>query len=315
MSLQQVPGGPTQQQAKRFANPPPGAGVSGKYVTVNPKPKSNEYPVVPFAPDKYDTIASIKQAVGDNDSNAFGNKWMVPFTDADAQYMLRQQAQVQNANYERWLWQQYDVEDPAQAWIFQQIAPEQFEKRKQLILYQQNLATRYALLRLYGVKSEEDLMLKYLVDTKQIELPAGPIWSPRKWMLNQAGLTEFSSVDSVYESWSKRYTAGLFSPLKYVNQKQVGHVPDNRADPLSFKDEKFSGQLFAGTDHWKAPYDAYGRNPRGADGWISVLPERYSAGAAGIGVSVPKGQEGDFDALRREANGGNNDAREYEFEI
>lgn len=313
MSLQQVPGGPTQQQAKRFANPPPGAGVSGKYVTVNPKPKSNEYPVVPFAPDKYDTIASIKQAVGDNDSNAFGNKWMVPFTDADAQYMLRQQAQVQNANYERWLWQQYDVEDPAQAWIFQQIAPEQFEKRKQLILYQQNLATRYAMLRLYGVKTEEDLMLKYLVDTKQIELPSGPIWSPRKWMLNQQGLTEFSSADSIYDSWAKRYTAGLFSPLKYVNQKQVGHLPDNRADPLSFKGDKLSGQLFAGSEHWKAPYDAYGRNPRGSDGWISLLPERYRAGAAGIGVDVPKEDADDFDRQRHEANGGK--AADYEFEV
>ena len=136
-SLQQVPGGPTQQQSRRFANPPPGSGVSGKYTTVNePRAaKSNEYPIVPFAPDKYDTISSIKQAVGDSDNESFGKKWMVPFTDQDAQYMLRKQAQVQNANYERWLWQQYDVEDPAQAWIFQQIAPEQFEKRKQLICF------------------------------------------------------------------------------------------------------------------------------------------------------------------------------------
>ena len=289
MSLQQVPGGPTLQQAKRFANPPPGAGVSNKYTTVNPDPNSNEYPIVPFAPDKYDTIASIKQAVGDNDSNAFGQKWMVPFTDADAQYMLRQQAQVQNANYERWLWKQYDVEDPAQAWIFQQIAPEQFEKRKQLILYQQNLATRYAMLRLYGVKTEEDLMLKYLVDTKQIELPQGPIWDPKKWMRAQSGLTPFSNGDAVGAAWMKRYTAGLFSPMKYVNDKQVGHYPDNRADPLSFKKDKLEGQLFAGRDHWKAPYDAYGRIPRGPNGWISEVPQVYGPGTAGVGVDKNRG--------------------------
>lgn len=211
MSLQQVPGGPTKQQARRFAGPPPGSGVSHKYITVNEPlhAKSNEYPVVPFAPDKYDTIASIKQTVGsDAVGNPFGNKWMVPFTEADAQYLLRQQAQAQNANYEKWLWQQYDVEDPAQAWIFQQIAPEQFEKRKQLILYQQNLATKYALLRLYGVKNEEDLMLKYLVDTRQIELPKGPIWDPRKWMANQSNLTpeEFIGEEGV-RAWSNRYKA------------------------------------------------------------------------------------------------------------
>lgn len=289
MSLQQVPGGPTQQQSRRFANPPPGSGVSGKYTTVNtPKnAKSNEYPIVPFAPDRYDTISSIKQSVGDDSNAAFGTKWVVPFTDNDAQYMLRKQAQVQNANYEKWLWQQYDVEDPAQAWIFQQIAPEQFEKRKQLILYQQNLATKYALLRLYGVKSEEDLMLKYLVDTKQIELPKGPVWDPKKWMQKQDGLTMVEYLGEKGESaWARRYIAGLFSPMKYVNQGQVGRVPDNRADPLSFGKENVSSQLFAGTERWNAPYSSYGREPSGPGGWIPHAIQPYSADFAGMGGNV-----------------------------
>jgi hypothetical protein len=289
MSLQQVPGGPTLAQARRFANPPPGSGVSGKYTTVNVpgRANSNEFPIVPFAPDKYDTISSIKQAVGDNDNEAFGKKWMVPFTDADAQYLLRKQAQVQNANYERWLWQQYDVEDPAQAWIFQQIAPEQFEKRKQLILYQQNLATKYALLRLYGVKNEEDLMLKYLVDTKQIELPQGPVWDPKKWMQQQSGLSKDDyEKEEGYEVWAKRYTAGMFSPLRYVNQKQVGHHPDNYADPLSFSKDKITGQIFAGTNHPSAPYNSYGKNPVGPDGWIPFDPQPYRAGTTGIGYDT-----------------------------
>lgn len=287
MSLQQVPGGPTQQQAKRFANPPPGAGVSNKYTTAN-RPDSagsNEYPIVPFAPDKYDTIASIKQAVGDNENEAFGNKWMVPFTDSDAQYMLRQQAQVQNANYERWLWKQYDVEDPAQAWIFQQIAPEQFEKRKQLILYQQNLATRYAMLRLYGVKTEEDLMLKYLVDTKQIELPQGPVWDPKLWMARQAGFNKVEKYegDGGMAPWQKRYTAGMFSALKYVNEKQVGHMPDNLADPLSFKDEKINNQLFVGSDRPDAAYKSYGVAPTTVGKWVGEGWTAYEPNETGMG--------------------------------
>lgn len=292
MSLQQVPGGPTQQQAKRFANPPPGAGVSGKYTTVNQPhaSKTNEYPVVPFAPDRYDTIASIKNAVGADANDAFGKKWMVPFTDSDAQYMLRQQAQVQNANYERWLWQQYDVEDPAQAWIFQQIAPEQFEKRKQLILYQQNLATRYAMLRLYGVKTEEDLMLKYLVDTKQVELPRGPIWNPREWMASQNNLSEEEYINEAagLDKWSARYVAGLFSPLKYVNEKQVGHIPGNRADPLSFSKDKVNYQLFAGRNQWQKPYNSYGMDPTSARGWIGKGTVRYSSKETGIGKKMAR---------------------------
>lgn len=266
-SLSQVPGGPTKAQSRRFAGPGPGAGVSGKYTTVNEPgdAKSNEFPIVPFAPDKYDTLASIKQAVGDDRNHAFGDKWMVPFTDADAQYLLRQQAQVKNANYERWLWQQYDVTDPAQAWIFQQIAPEQFEKRKQLILYNQNLATKYALLRLYGVKTEEDLMLKYLVETKQIELPKGPIWDPKKWMAAQNNLTPAEYAEDGKGVWERRYRAGLFSALKYPTPSGVGYYPNqyNRADALSWGTEPIQDQLFVGKDvpPERSPYGFYGTNP------------------------------------------------------
>lgn len=236
-----VPGGPTQQEIARFSRPGPDAGVSYKYETVNPEGsrKANEYPIVPFAPDSYDTIASIKQQVGDNDTTAYGQKWMVPFTDADAQYILRQQAQAKNAAYERWLWNQYDTNDPAQAWIFQQIAPEQFEKRKTLILHQQNLATRYALLRLYGVKNEEDLMLKYLVETKQVELPEGPVWDPQKWMNAQE--------QKANQSWVERYTAGFFSPLKLYNQNQIPHYGSTRQDPMQ-KGAKMDYVAFQGAE-------------------------------------------------------------------
>lgn len=285
MSLQQVPGGPTLEEAQRFAGPVEGSGISFKYTTVNDpkKSKNNEYPIVPFAPDSYDTIASIKQNVGDDKNNAFGNKWNVMFTDEDAQYLLRQQAQVQNSNYERWLWQQYDVTNPAESWIFQQIAPEQFEKRKQLILFQQNLATRYAMLRLYGVKSEEDLMLKYLVETNQIELPKGPVWDPKRWMAAQSGMTEKEYATdraSASKAWATRYTAGMFSPLKYVNQNQVGYQPDpnNRADGLGWSEQKTGKQLFAGSEVWNQPYKQYGQDPTWAKNRELYMPDKYGMG-------------------------------------
>lgn len=289
MSLQQVPGGPTNEEAERFSGPVEGSGVSNKYTTVNaPKSvKSNEYPVVPFAPDSYDTIASIKQSVGDTNNKAFGEKWNVMFTDEDARYLLRQQAQVQNANYERWLWQQYDVTNPAEAWIFQQIAPEQFEKRKQLILFQQNLATRYAMLRLYGVKTEEDLMLRFLVETGAIELPKGPVWDPVEWMSAQSGLTKAEYVaggKAANAAWSKRYTAGMFSPLKYANEKQVGNMPDprNRSDPLSYG-PLVNKQLFAGSNKWTEPYHQYGQNPTWAQQRAPYIADEY-----GMGTTNPK---------------------------
>lgn len=287
---QDVPGGPTREEIAQFRTPPPGAAISGKYTTVNEPgvARANEYPIVPFAPDKYDTIASIKQAVGsDKSKDAFGTKWMVPFTDSDAQYMLRQQAQVKNANYERWLWQQYDIQNPAEAWIFQQIAPEQFEKRKQLILYQQNLATKYALLRLYGVKSEEDLMLKYLVETKQIELPQGPVWDPKRWMAAESGYKDPSGKtkdagDIV--KWRKRYRKGMFSALAYPTEGEVGYMPIEgfRADALGYDvAAPVQEQLFNGSAVIPAkPYESYGQGPR----WASSSKQApYDRNAYGFG--------------------------------
>ena len=285
MSLQQVAGGPTSQQARRFSRPVAGSGVSNKYTTVNAPPfaKTNEFPVVPFAPDSYDTLASIKGTVANSDK--WGAKWMVPFTDSDAQYLLRQQAQVQNANYEKWLWQQYDVTNPAEAWIFQQIAPEQFEKRKQLILYQQNLATRYAMLRLYGVKTEEDLMLKYLVETRQVELPKGPVWAPKEWMAAQSGLTPAEYDTKGKDAWAKRYRAGMFSAMKYVNETQVGYEPDptNRADGLGWDPaNRVDEQLFVGSDvKYDSTYNPYNSYGRGPDLWTQE--KVYDKGWSGIG--------------------------------
>ena len=288
MSLQQVPGGPTQADIAQFSSHPEGNGVSGKYATVNePKQaKPNEYPVVPFAPDSYDTIASIKQNIGADANKDFGQKWMVPFTDADAAYLLRQQEQLKNANYDRWLWQRYDLTDPAQSWMFQQIAPEQYEKRKALIMYEQNLATRYAMLRLYGPKNQEDLMLQFLVETKQIELPAGPVWDPERWMANQSG---FATVAAYKEggstTWRKRYTAGLFSPLKPPNENQTGQMPqkDNRADAWG-SNSKLPGQTYAGSKEWNEPYKYYGKDPE----WANQYNEKYTAGGFGFGNSAAK---------------------------
>lgn len=287
---QDVPGGPTREEIAQFRTPPPGAAISGKYTTVNEPSvaRANEYPIVPFAPDKYDTIASIKQAVGsDKSKEAFGTKWMVPFTDSDAQYMLRQQAQVKNANYERWLWQQYDVQNPAEAWIFQQIAPEQFEKRKQLILYQQNLATKYALLRLYGVKSEEDLMLKYLVETKQIELPEGPVWDPKRWMAAESKYADptgkkHDAGDTA--KWRERYRRGMFSALTYPTEDQVGYMPiaEFRADALGYSEARVQEQLFNGSSVIPAtPYQAYGQGPRWASSTSQAPYDKHGYGFGG----------------------------------
>lgn len=268
MSLKQVAGGPSPAAiqgtaaADRSAN-----GVSGKYVqTLDPdQSSSNEFPYVPFAPDDYDTIASIKSEVGaDASKAAYGEKWMVPFTEQDAQYLIRQRNQSENADFDRWVMKKFDLKDPAQLFLFQQIAPEQFQRRMDLIDYQQNLVSKYAKMRLRGPKSIEDLQFEWLVETGRIELPEGPIWDPAKWMKAQ-GVTDEAR-------WASRFQAGLFSPLKYLTENQVGwKASANRADIRGDENTRFNDQGYVGSKDPNVGYKSYGKNPYGGRGKYSDI--------------------------------------------
>lgn len=254
MSLNQVAGGPSAaairqtQTAAQAAN-----GVSGKYAqTKDPgTARSNEFPIVPFLPDAYDTTAQLKSLAGDR--KGFGENWVVPFTEQDAEYLIRQRNQAENADFDRWVMEKFDLGDPAQLFLFQQIAPEQFQRRKDLIDYEQNLVSKYAKMRLYGPKNIDDLKFEWLVETGRIELPAGPIWDPKTWMTNQ--------LDG--GSYHGRYMSGLFSPLNYLSDEQVGWQPvnGNKADIRGDPNRATAGQLFTGKGQLPTAYERYGSNP------------------------------------------------------
>src|ERR1044072_7699791 len=185
MSLKSVAGGPSPAAiAETRTNAKAAAGVSGKYAVVDgSNQQDNEFPYVPFAPDTYDDTADIKKEFA-NGAQA-GTNWVVPFTEQDAAYVRRQRDQMENADFDRWIMQKFDLNDPAQLFLFQQIAPEQFQRRMDLIDYEQNLVTKYAKMRLMGPRTMEDLKFEWLIETGRVELPQGPIWDPVKWITNQ----------------------------------------------------------------------------------------------------------------------------------
>jgi len=279
MSLKQVAGGPSPAAvAETRTNAKAASGVSGKYAVIDASDQApNEFPYVPFAPDSYDDIADIKQnfAVAQN----VGENWIVPFTDQDANYVRRQRDQMENADFDRWIMQKFNLSDPAQLFLFQQIAPEQFQRRMDLIDYEQNIVTRYAKLRLMGARTLDDLKFEWLIETGRIELPQGPIWDPIQWMNNQlnggpaalpANLAEAAALG---ERNRQRFMAGLFSPLKMLNQDQVGWQPkanfpsDIRGSPNS----RTMNQLFEGSNRPDS-YIHYGGNPI-----VNAVPAQYNA--------------------------------------
>lgn len=269
--LKSVPGAPNIQETLNLNKVANEVTAANNYETVHGAVDrdSNEFPLIPFAKDTYDDIAAMKTQFGQV-ANVGGN-WVVPFDQQDANYLLRKRAQVEQADFDRWLYQKYDLTDPAQMFLFQQIAPEQFQRRQEVIDYQQNLVSRYAKLRLRGPKNLSDLQFEWLIETGRIELPKGPIWSPKEWMWKQEGLAgdqpdDFTGQGALltqsYNAWSNRYRKGLFSILRIPDQTSVGWKANaaNRADIRGNPSESMTWNLMQNKDFSDAlPNTLYGK--------------------------------------------------------
>jgi hypothetical protein len=112
--------------------------------------------------------------------------------------------------------------------MLQNIAPELFQRREEVIDANQALVSAYAKTRLRGAKSLSDLELEWLIETGRLELPKGPIWNPKEWRKAQTGAT----TDQEDIDWQhRRYTFGLFSPLQWLTDANPGRIPgENKAD-------------------------------------------------------------------------------------
>ena len=290
-NLQGVPGGPSVAAIAGLNEQVQAAQAGNNYAVVEGANQgTNEFPYQPFARDPYDNIANIKKQAG---------AMQVVFDKDDAEYLLRQRAQVENADYDRWVMQKYDLTDPAQNFLMQQIAPDQFQRRLDLIDYQQSLVSKYARIRLLGAKSSEDLKFEWMVETGRIQLPQGPVWNPQQWMDNQyikdqrAGTALTTGTPATLatersEANRERFMKGIFNPIQYTTETQTGWQPNynNRADIHGLDGEYTVNQLFAGTGK-ASPYTFYGQNP--IQGIKSETQDKDAQGVA-FGTGSSKGK-------------------------
>ena len=227
----------------------------------------NEFPIVPVPKDPYDDVANVKSVFGDNEQ--VGGNWMVPFEQADAQYLLRKRDAQEKAQFDAWVMQKYDITDPAQNMMLQNIAPELFQRREEVIDSQQALVSAYAKTRLRGAKSLSDLELEWLVETGRLQLPAGPIWAPHMWREMQSTFTGFKGEDADAEFNAARYRYGLFSPIRWLTRENAGWKPNknNPADIFGDPTQKYLNPnvpypLKAWGNEWGSPvpYPGAGSN-------------------------------------------------------
>jgi hypothetical protein len=269
------PGAPSIAETTRMrANAQTGAtSTSRRYqwqVPLNDKKATNEFPIVPTPHDPYDDIANIKQqfavtkALKDHDTN-----WVVPFTDADAEFERRKRDAQEKAQFDAWVMQKYDISDPAQNLMLQNIAPELFQRREEVIDSQQALVSAYAKTRLRGAKSLSDLELEWLIETGRLELPKGPIWNPLDWRTKQAGINPADNEADQLAADAKwnatRYRYGMFSPMKWLTTDTAGWEPSaNAADIRGNPTKKYT--------NLHVPYP----NPTWANSWSSPVPYPYA---------------------------------------
>ena len=266
MSLKEVAGGPSPAAIEETRTAAKAVeGVSHKYVVVDGSDQaSNEYPYVPFAPDSYDETAEIKYTFGHED--AVGGNFTVPLDTEDIEYVKRQRDQAENADFDRWVMQKYNLINPAQMKVLQKIAPDEYQRRMDLVDYQQNIVTKYAKTRLEGPKSMEDLKFEWLVETGRIELPKAPLWDPIKWMGAQMMLP---TVPATNRDWAQRalpnfqrFEAGFFSPLSYLTNKNAG-LKKRENNPADIQGKNvLQGQIVNGASIPDAVIiSKYGTNP------------------------------------------------------
>lgn len=232
-------------------------GTNSYAVTDSLHQRSNDFPYVPFARDDYDDVANVKRQF-----QAGGAQAVVTLDKSDAEHALRQRAQVENADFDKWVMSKYDLTDPAQNFLMQQIAPTQFKRRSDLIEAQQTLVTKYALLRLLGPKNLNDLKFQWMIETGRVELPKGPIWDPVAWMNAQLGHDNSTDANK-YERLvanNRRFMKGLFNPLNYLSEGNTGHKAGANKSDIGSQGGLLDNQYFAGSKA-RNPYADYGTNP------------------------------------------------------
>lgn len=228
-----APGAPSDQEVNimRLAAKEGTVSASKRYIwhsDIADANASNDFPLVPTRVSQYDDIANIKAQFA---QGMAGQNWNVPFTTEDAAYMLSKRDDQERALFDVWVDHKFDLTDPAQVRMLQEIAPELYRRKEEMIDTMQNIASRYAKLRLRGPRTLDDLFLEWQVETGRVELPMGPVWNPSLWRKLQSGNLEGNrDKDQVWTS--RRYQAGMFSPLRWMTKDTQGWGPNasNAAD-------------------------------------------------------------------------------------
>lgn len=215
----------TQKQAHVATNT---AAAHQEPGVIRPNDLPQSYPYAPFPHDARDTDQRIKGSLIDWDGTGAPGHGVQPnynMTNEDIQYIKDKQAFLENAQFELWVYNQWDHTDPANQRIFMELFPEFQQRQRDYIDYCAEIMKRWAYIRNTGMQTRQDAMFKYLLQTGQIHVPKD--LTPTGMLDNHPDATGGSNQPLADEE------RGIFNPLRWlgVDRKvpQGGFDSYNRA--------------------------------------------------------------------------------------
>lgn len=97
----------------------------------------------------------------------------ITFSDRDARALLEKKKAAEAAAFDGWFGEHFNTNDLPTRLLGEQLNPEYFEKREEQLVQKAELALRIELMKLYGPRSEEDLMILFGLQTGYLRLEDG----------------------------------------------------------------------------------------------------------------------------------------------
>lgn len=175
--------------------------------------RDNQFPVrINKANRERDDRLRLKAQYAAQRSKGEGLDLGVPnLNDGDLRAFSDVEKQKQIINFDSWMSSYLNMSDPATAKLVDDIMPEYWEKRMEVIENQAELQKNIALIRLRGPQSKKDFMIVYMLQTGQLPIPQGAVFNPKSWAYSD-----------------KNFTRGMLNPRRYMPQ----HIATRKEDPI-----------------------------------------------------------------------------------
>lgn len=214
-----------------------------------------EFPRRVAEDDEYDDVVQMKTAlVNQHGTTPFGQ---LQASDQDFQWMQRKFQALQYQDALRFVENIFDLTDPSEQRLLEEIWPDYYKAREEVLAHQANLQVQLATINLRGMRTLEDIMTVYGIKNGSIPLPMGPLWDPDSWYPKQ-------------QTWEAEIQRGLFNPKKLM---MIGKKPGEYSPSLM---ERFgltsSGKVDAAKRSHANPISALGKMTKG-EGQVDRAPQ------------------------------------------